>query len=311
MRLTDGYVSVAVCRPMRAGLFTGRYQRRFGYEYNRTDNYDRGPDLELGLAADQSTLGNLMQGAGNATELVGNWHLGALEQYHPLNREFGECFGILGGGTSYIDSAGEGLHAWPGPSSGDRSSPLNAVEIMDGFDVVEFEDYRTDVLVAKAVDSVERRAEKPFFLKLTPNAPRTPIQAAAKYVDRFTRIELDGPRIFAAVVSALNDAVGEVVTVPRRHGLERDTLVVFISDNGCVNYVPDTVCTNAPLSGAKRYRLDGSVRVPSIVTWPIGLPQGSVYEEPAMSLDWCIAFAAADGIAPETLNSPDSVDLLP
>lgn len=311
VRLTDGYVSAAVCSPTRAGLFTGRYQSRFGYEYNPTANYASGPDAALGLPRDQGTLGNLMQDAGYVTGLIGKWHLGALEHYHPLNRGFDEFFGILGGGTSYIDSAKDGVYSWPRPTRGDRSSPLNAREVMDGFEVVEVEDYLTDVFAEKAVEFVDRHAGSPFFLALTPNAPHTPIQATAKYVDRYPGIEREGPRIYAAMVAALDDAVGQVVAALRRHDLERNTLVVFISDNGCINYVPDSICTNAPLAGAKRYQLEGGVRVPFLVKWPAGLPRGVVYQQPAISLDLYATFAAVAGMGPEQVDSPDSVDLLP
>ena len=311
VRLTDGYVSAAVCSPTRAGLFTGRYQSRFGYECNPTANYARGPDAVLGLPEDQRTLGNLMQDVGYVTGLVGKWHLGAREHYHPLNRGFDEFFGNLGGGTSYIDSDKEGVHSWPGPSSGHRSSSLNAWEVMDGFEVVEVEDYLTDAFAERAVDFIDRHAGKPFFLALTSTAPHTPIQATARYVDRFPGIERQGPRIFAAMVAALDDAVGQVVGALRRHDLESNTLVVFISDNGCISYVPDGICTNAPLSGAKRYHLEGGVRVPFLVKWPAGLPQGAVYEQPAISLDLYATFAAAAGLASEKLDSRDSVDLLP
>ena len=311
VRLTDGYVSAAVCSPTRAGLFTGRYQNRFGYEYNPTANYARGPDAELGLPLDQPTLGTLMRKAGYVTGLVGKWHLGARREYHPLNRGFDEFFGILGGGTSYIDSATEGVHSWPRPSSGDRSSPLDAREVMDGFDVVKVDEYLTDVFAAEAVDFIGRHAAAPFFLALTPTAPHTPIQATAKYVDRFPGIEREGPRIFAAMVSALDDAVGAVVEALRHNSLEHNTLVVFISDNGCINYVSDEICTNAPLSGAKRYHLEGGVRIPFLAKWPARLPQGSVYRQPAIALDLYATFAAAAGIPSDAMDSPDSVDLIP
>ena len=311
VRLTDGYVSAAVCSPTRAGLFTGRYQSRFGYEYNPTANYDRGPDAELGLPLDQKTLGNLMKDAGNATGLVGKWHLGALEKYHPLNRGFDEFYGILGGGTSYIDCAKEGAHCWPEATSGDRSSKSGAREIMDGFEVVQVDEYLTDVFAEKAVDFIDRNADKPFFLMLTPNAPHTPIQATDQYVERFPHIEREGARIFAAMVAALDDAVGDVTAALRNHGLEENTLVAFISDNGCINYASDVICTNSPLSGAKRYHLEGGVRVPFILKWPAGLPQGQVYEQPAIHLDFYATFAAAAGVDPSRLDNPDSVNLLP
>jgi len=311
VRLTDGYVSAAVCSPTRAGLFTGRVQSRFGYEYNPTANYARGADAELGLPVDQRTLGNLMQDAAYATGLVGKWHLGVLEQYHPLNRGFDEFFGILGGGTSYIDSAEPGAHSWPGAISGDRTSTHNAREIMDGFEVVKVEEYLTDVFADRAVDFIERHADQPFFLMLTPNAPHTPIQATEEYVSRFEHIEAEGARIFAAMVASVDDMVGDVVAALRKHDLERDTLMVFLSDNGCINYAADAICTNAPLSGAKRYHLEGGVRVPFIVKWPAGLPQGVVYEQPAISLDLYATLAAAAGADPSQAENPDSANLLP
>lgn len=311
VRLTDGYVSAAVCSPTRAGLFTGRYQSRFGYEYNPTANYASGPDAVLGLPVEQKTLGDLMRAAGYATGLVGKWHLGALEQYHPLNRGFDEFYGILGGGTSYIDSEQEGVHSWPGAVSGNRESPLNAREILDGFEIVKVEEYLTDVFAERAVDFIDRHAEGPFFLMLTPNAPHTPIQATDEYVQRNGHIEAEGARIFAAMVSALDDIVGDVVAALQRHGIERNTMVVFISDNGCINYARDTICTNAPLRGAKRYQLEGGVRVPFIIKWPDGLPHPTVFEYPAISLDLYAKFGAVAGIDDGALDSPDSVNLLP
>lgn len=311
VRLTDGYVSAAVCSPTRAGLISGRYQSRFGYEYNPTANYARGPDAELGLPLDVKTLGDLMQSAGYATGMVGKWHLGALEKYHPLNRGFDEFYGILGGGTSYIDPEKEGVHSWPRTQSGDRSSPLNAREIMDGFEVVQVEDYLTDVFAERAVDFIEHYADKRFFLMLTPNAPHTPIQATSEYVDRFGHIESEGARIFAAMVSAMDDMVGDVVGALSRLGLEDNTLVVFLSDNGCINYAADVICTNAPLSGAKRYQLEGGTRVPFIVKWPAGLPQGAVYSQPVISLDLFHTLGTVAGAPPSELDSPDSVNLIP
>ena len=311
VRLTDGYVSAAVCSPTRAGLMTGRYQSRFGYEYNPTANYARGADAELGLPEHLRTLGDLMRDAGYATAMVGKWHLGVLDRYHPLNRGFDEFFGILGGGTSYIDSGSEGVHSWPRPTSGDRSSPHDAREVMDGFEVVKIDDYLTNVLADKAVDFIQRHADRPFFLMLTPNAPHTPIQATSEYFDRVSHIDKEGARIFAAMVSALDDMVGDVMAALREFDIERNTLVVFLSDNGCINYMPDVICTNAPLSGAKRYHLEGGTRVPFIVKWPAGLPQGAVYEHPAIALDLYATFGAAAGIDSDRLDSPDSVNLLP
>ena len=320
IRLTDGYASAAVCSPMRAGLYTGRYQNRFGYEYNPTANYERNADADLGLPEDETTLGDMMREAGYATGLVGKWHLGAREQYHPMNRGFDEFFGLLGGGTSYLDPNDQDAHRWPrqqpaatepnttrlAPVVGDRGDGPRA--IMDGYEVVEVDEYLTDVFADRAVSFIERHADEPFFLMLAPNAPHTPIQATDEYVSRFAHIEEEGARIFAAMVSSVDDMVGRITATLREHGLEENTLVVFLSDNGCINYMPAVICTNSPLSGGKRYHLDGGIRVPYLVKWPAGLPQGEVYGMPASTLDLYSTLASAAG---SDARTADSVDLLP
>jgi arylsulfatase A-like enzyme len=307
VQLTSGYVSGAVCSPTRAGLHTGRYQSRFGYEDNPTANYVRGPDAELGLPEDQTTLANLFQEAGYATGLIGKWHLGIREPYHPLNRGFDEFYGILGGGTSYIDSRLPGTHSFPEEGAPTTRTGYERV-IFDGREEVEVPEYLTDVFAEKAVDFIDRHADERFLLMLTPNTPHTPIQATDEYVERVKHIEEEGARIYAAMVVSLDDYVGDVVAALRRHDLERDTLIVFHSDNGCINYIGEVICTNAPLSGGKRYHLEGGIRVPFIIKWPAGLPQGTVYEESVIALDTYSTAAAAAGL--ET-NTPDSVNLLP
>lgn len=301
VRLTDAYVSAAVCSPSRAGLYTGRYQPRFGYEYNPTYH-----DAELGLPTNETTLANMMKQAGYVTGLIGKWHLGKPEQYHPLNRGFDEFFGLLAGGTSYIDSRKEGVESWPPKRAPTTRSGSNA--IFDGFEKVEVEEYLTDVFAEKAVDFIARHKDDRFFLMLTPNTPHTPLQATAEYADRYRHIEEDGKRIYAAMVASLDDYVGDVTAELRKHGLEENTLVVFFSDNGCIKYLTQDICSNDPLSGSKRYHLEGGIRVPFIFKWPAGLPKGTTYEDPVISLDVYSTFAAAVN---SQARGQDSVDLLP
>ena len=308
VRLTDGHVSAAVCSPSRAGLMTGRYQSRFGYEYNPSFNFQSGPEAGLGLPVTETTLADVLQGAGYATGLVGKWHLGVHEQYHPLNRGFDEFYGIFGGGTSYIDSRLPGVHSWPAEGAPTERDTNAARAIMDGREPVAVPEYLTDVFAARAVDFIDRHAGGPFFLMLSLTAPHTPIQATDEYVERNLHIEGDGARIYAAMVSSVDDTVGDVVGALQEHGLDGNTLVFFISDNGCINYVAEVICTNAPLSGAKRYQLEGGIRVPFIAAWPDRLPAGRVYDEPVISLDIFPTAAAAAGLEPRDL---DGVDLLP
>ena len=295
VRLTDGYVAAAVCSPSRAGLQTGRYPTGFGYEFN-----DSGGGVAK-LPTDLRTLGNLMQDAGYVTGLIGKWHLGQDEPHNPLNRGYDEFFG--GSSPSYIDSRIEGVQSWPADMA-----PMTSAMAFDGFQRVEVEGYLTDVYAEKAVDFIARHKDERFFLMLTPKTPHTPIQATAEYTDRYVHIEEDGRRIFSAMVASLDDYVGDVVDELREHGLEENTLVVFFSDNGCVNYMPAEICTNAPLSGAKRYHLEGGIRVPFLFKWPARLARGTVYREPIISLDLYSTFAAVAGSEERGL---DSVDLMP
>ena len=301
VRVTDGYVSAAVCSPSRAGLYTGTYQSRFGYEFNTS-----GRDTVVGLPTDQRTLADMLKGAGYATGLIGKWHLGKSDQHHPLNRGFDEYFGHLSGGSTYIDSRKEGVESWPSRNA-PTTRPASSA-IFDGFEQVEVEEYLTDVFAAEAVDFVRRHKDEPFFLMLTPNAPHTPLQATAEYVDRYREVEPAGRRVFAAMVSSVDDYVGDVVAELRAHGLEENTLIVFFSDNGCVKYLSQEVCSNDPLSGSKRFHLEGGIRVPFIFSWPAALPAGATYSQPVISLDLFATLSAAAGAGE---SAPDSVNLLP
>ncbi len=301
IRVTDGYVSAAVCSPSRAGLYTGTYQSRFGYEFNTS-----GRDTVVGLPTDQRTMADMLRSAGYATGLIGKWHLGKSEQHHPLRRGFDEYFGHLSGGSTYIDSRKEGVESWPTQNAPTERPATSA--IFEGFEEVEVEEYLTDVFADKAVDFIRRHKSERFFLMLTPNAPHTPLQATKEYVERYVDVEPAGRRIFAAMVSSVDDYVGDVIAELRAHGLEDNTLIVFFSDNGCVKYLSQDMCSNDPLSGSKRFHLEGGIRVPFIFSWPAALPAGTTYSQPVISLDLFATFAAAAGSG-ET--APDSVNLLP
>ncbi len=300
VRLTDGYVSHPVCSPSRAGLYTGVYQQRFGFEYNVA-----GRDTKVGLPTDRITIANMLKDAGYAAGLIGKWHQGKQRRHHPMSRGFDEYYGMLAGGSTYIDSRLPGVESWPEENAPTIRGPGNA--IFEGFEPVEVEEYITDVFTAKAVDFIERHKEDPFFLMMTPNTPHTPLQTTTKYADRYKHIEAANERIYAGMVASLDDMVGAVTAKLRETGLEKNTLVVFFSDNGCAGYV-NGACSNGPLNGYKRYHWDGGIRVPFIFKWPAGLPQGAAYAQPAISLDLFATFAAAVG---SQADAQDSVNLLP
>jgi len=285
-RFTDGYVTAPVCSPSRAGLLTGRYQQRFGHEHNP------GAAPEIGLPLAETTLADRLKAAGYATGMVGKWHLGMLEQQHPINRGFDEFYGFLHGGHSYLR-----------PNEARRLDD----PIRRGFDAVEEPEYLTDGFGREAVDFIGRHAEQPFFLYLAFNAVHSPLEASQKYLDRFPQVADPKRRTYAGMLSAMDDAVGAVLTKLREAEIEDDTLIFFISDNG--GPTSQTTSRNDPLRGFKTDVYEGGIRVPFMMQWKGRVPEGSVCEKPVSSLDVVPTALAAAG-APVT-RQLDGTDLLP
>jgi arylsulfatase A-like enzyme len=259
VRCTSGYVSCPVCSPTRAGLMTGRYQQRFGHEFN--PGQARRSSVTFGLPLDQKTVADYLKSAGYVTGMVGKWHLGFEEAYLPPRRGFEEFFGFPGGAHSYVDA---------------DIAPNNP--ILRGTQKVDEQEYLTDAFTREALAFIDRHAKEPFFLYLPYNAVHTPLQAPDKYLDRFKGIADEKRRKHAAMVSALDDGVGAVPDKLRAEGLEENTLVFFISDNG--GPTAATTASNAPLSGFKGQLLEGGIRVPYILQWKGRLPTGKTYDRP-------------------------------
>lgn len=322
VRFTHGYVTHPVCAPSRAAIMTGRYQQKFGYEFNPV-----GRDRRGGVALSETMVGQVMQSAGYRTGMVGKWHLGQAAGYHPIDRGFDEFFGMTGGASSFMIDPQPGDEAYtpPGSEASERATtndplpptatPAERMQyarkmspIMRGREVVEVKPYLTDAFTEEAVRFIGANKDRPFFLYVAYNAPHTPLQAPKKYVDRYRAVEDKGTRVYAAMVSALDDGVGAIRAKLKAEGLERDTLVIFLSDNGCAAYVLGA-CSNAPLSGHKGTHLEGGVRVPFILSWPGVAPAASVDDRQVSSLD-IVPTAAA--LAGATLpNGADGVNLIP
>jgi len=290
VRFGNGYVSCPVCSPTRAGLATGRYQQRFGHEFNpgppSAENHD------FGLSLHEVTLAERLKKAGYATGMFGKWHLGFLPQFHPMKRGFDEFFGFLGGMHSYLDP------------QGDREGA-----VLRGTQAVNEKDfYTTDAFTREAVSFIERHKSQPFFLYLPYNGVHLPLEAPERYLARFPKIGDEKRRTFAAMLSALDDGVGRVLATLRKNGLEENTLLFFISDNGGP---PANTSRNHPFGGFKGQVLEGGIHVPFLMQWRGRLPAGKVYDAPVISLDiHPTALAAATGVLPPDAKF-DGVDLLP
>ena len=293
IRFTDAYVSGPYCSPTRAGLLTGRYPQRFGHEFN----LDMSPDYsEFGLPLSEATMADRLKAAGYQTALVGKWHLGFGDKFHPLERGFDEFFGFLGHSHSYLD-----------PEAASRN-PL-----LDGRNVVAETTYLTDAFADRAVTFIKRQKSHPFFLYLAFNAVHTPMQAADKYLARFPHIADEQRRTYAAMLSAMDDGIGKTLAALRAEGLEENTLILFFNDNGGPTMPGTTIngSSNAPLRGSKRQTWEGGIRVAFIIRWKGHLAEGKIDARPIIQLDVLPTALAAAGIQQQSQWKFDGVNLLP
>ncbi len=312
IKFTNAYVSAPVCSPSRAGLITGRYQQRFGFEFNAGPLQRAINNKDMGLPLTEITLAQAMKRAGYATGMVGKWHMGMNDRYMPTQRGFDEYFGFLFGANLYIDPNKPGVMSRPGAVEGGGStasarSPQNP--IYRNTTPVEEDEYLTDAFAREAVGYIDRHQKEPFFLYSPFNAPHEPFQATQKYLDRFPNVKDERRRVYMAMVSALDDGVGAILKKLRDTGLEKDTLVVFLSDNGCATYTG--ACTNDPLRFGKLTHLEGGFRVPFAMQWRGRLKAGTVSDQVISSLDlFPTAVALAGGELPKD-RPYDGVNLLP
>jgi len=330
VRFTSGYVTAPYCSASRAGIMTGRYQTRFGYEFNPIGHHNEDPDA--GLPRSEVTLAQHLHDAGYATGLIGKWHLGGHPKFHPHRRGFDEFFGFMHEGHYFVPPPYRGVttmlrrRTLPGGGKGrwtsrdgklvlsthmgydepayDADNPI----LRAGQPVVESE-YLTDALTREAVDFIQRNSERPFFLYLAYNAVHSPLQGADAYMQRFEHIEDIHRRIFAAMLANLDDSVGTVLKTLQAQDLMNDTLIFFISDNG--GPTRELTSSNAPLRGGKGQVYEGGIRVPFMLQWTEHVPAGAEYDEPVISLD-VYGTAAALAKNPIPKSRPiDGVDLMP
>jgi arylsulfatase A-like enzyme len=288
VRCTNGYVSGPYCSPTRAGLMTGRYQQRFGHEFNPGPPPE-GPDV--GLPLTETTLAKRLKDAGYKTGMVGKWHLGSERKFHPMSRGFEEYFGFLGGSHPYFLNQGD--------------QPNNPV--LRGFESADEKEYLTDAFAREATAFIDRHAKDNWFLYLTFNAVHTPMNATDKYLERFKDVSDPQRRTYCGMMSAMDDAIGAVLRKLDENRLTDNTLIFFVSDNGGP---PVNASSNGPLHGHKAQTWEGGIRVPYLVQWKGTLPAGKTYGQPVIQLDFAPTCLAAAGV--ETKDAQfDGVDLLP
>ena len=298
---SEGYVSYPVCGPSRAGLITGRYQDTFGFGKNPLF---APKDPNMGLPLSEQTIADMLKLSNYKTFAVGKWHLGAHESLRPMKRGFDEFFGFLTGGHRYFP------HEWDLEDETKVKSQGGAyrTKLLRNEQRIEEKEYLTDALSRESVNFIERNANSPFFIYLAYNAPHGPLQATEKYLNRFQEIESKNRRTYAAMVSAMDDGIGTIISKLKEKGIYDNTIVYFLSDNGG-RLRGDS--DNGELRGKKGNLFEGGIRVPFVMQWPGQIKGGQTFDKPVSSLD---IFATSKAItSPEITpkNKLHGVNLIP
>jgi arylsulfatase A-like enzyme len=319
IKFTSGYMTAPVCNPTRQALLTGRYQQRWGSELNYQTVAPVGAAKGT-LGIEHTTIANALKKRGYTNGAFGKWQLGMRELLHPLDRGFDYFFG-MSAGMNYLDPDWPGAHYLsvdvprfegdlPGVDEGEEN-PDRILGLYRGRELIPLEEYLTEHLARESAGFIERNRDRPFFVYLAFNAPHVPLQVTDKYYQRFPQYESEAQRIYAGMISALDDAVGVVLAKLRETGLDENTLVIFASDNGAVAEGDGVRRSNRPLIGHKRNLYEGGIRVPFAMRWKGRLEAGRRYTQPVSSLD---LFPTAVTLAGETDLEQyrlDGVNLLP
>ena len=328
VRFTSGYVTAPFCAASRAALLTGRYQTRFGFEFNPIGAYNADP--AVGLPQSEVTLPQLLRHGGYSTALIGKWHLGGAAPFHPQRHGFDEFFGFLHEGHYYVPPPFNQHVTWlrrrhlPDGGTGRWTSPdgrviwsthLNNFEpdydadnpLLRSSQPVTEKENLTDAFTREAIQFIERNSSQPFFLCLAYNAVHSPMQGRDDDLERFAHIEDIQRRLFAAMLWRLDQGLGRIVKRLKDLGLEQNTLVVFLSDNGGPSR--ELTSSNRPFRGEKGQLFEGGIRVPMLMKWPAQFAAGAVVEHPVSSLD---LFATAMTLGGMSAVLPiDGINLTP
>ncbi|MBE7464150.1 MAG: sulfatase-like hydrolase/transferase [Planctomycetes bacterium] len=275
-RCADWYSNSPVCSPSRASLLTGRYPGHAGVRAILA-----GHRTATGLPSSVPAMPKALKKLGYQTALFGKWHLGTLEACQPQSHGFDTWYGHLAGCIDYYSH----IFYWGMNKPGPGINPTH--DLWDnGREVFENGAYFTELIVEKAIAWIRQAARdgRPFFLYLPFNAPHYPMHAPKKYVDRFAHLAPDR-RIMAAMISAVDDAVGEINAELVRLGVHENTCQFFMADNGpsreTRNWLdgrsdPYYGGTAGKLKGHKFSLYEGGMRVPGIWSWPARIPGGQV-----------------------------------
>ena len=295
-RFTQAYANSAVCTASRVALITGRYQYRLPVGLEEP----LGNNRHVGLPPSHPTLPSLLKKAGYGTTLLGKWHLGSLPDFGPLQSGYDHFWGFRGGALDYFTHKSGGANT-------------DTEDLWDGDAKVHENGYLTDLLGDRALASIDAyaKAKTPFFISLHFNAPHWPWEgpgdeALSKQLTTLGAFDSGTLATYGAMVRRMDFQVGRMMRGLRKAGLDRNTIVVFTSDNGGERY-SDTW----PFTGKKTELLEGGLRIPALIRWPGHIKPGTVCEQMAIGMDWAPTLLAAAGGQADSAYPFDGMNLLP
>ncbi|MEN9775176.1 MAG: hypothetical protein RL322_2246 [Pseudomonadota bacterium] len=298
LRFTQGYSNSPVCSPTRFALITGRYQYHLRGAADEPI-HGRGPQRSLhGLPPAHPTMPSLLAAAGYRTALIGKWHLGFEPNYGPLMSGYHEHFGLMSGGIDYF------MHTAP---NGKHDLWLNG-------EPAHVDGYVTDLLSDRAIDFVERSAQahEPFLLSLHYTAPHWPWETrddrelAKTLVGRSPHLDGGSVEVYQRMIHHMDEGIGRLMATLERLDIDRNTIVVFTSDNGGERF-----SDNWPLVGGKMDLMEGGIRVPYVVHWPGRIAPGGVSAQPMITMDWLPTYLELAGVDAHPDYPLDGCSLVP
>jgi arylsulfatase A-like enzyme len=289
---TDSYANGDVCTPTRVAFHTGRYQHRLriGLQQPLSDG-----NSEIGLPPDHPTIASLLKGNGYETALVGKWHVGNAPQFNPVHHGYDEFFGIVGSSEDYFT----------------HKNTAGTMDLFENEKPVEVDGYLTDLFTERGLQIIRRKRSRPFYLSMHYNAPHWPWQgpgdkeAALRENGRAGADRPGSAEVFGKMMKSMDAGIGRLLDALRTSGLERNTLVIFTSDNGGERY-----SRNWPFSFRKGSLWEGGIRVPAIVRWPGIVPARKTTNQAAITLDWTATILKTTGTNPHQDYPVEGEDLM-